>query len=425
MGLTKSRSKIWLGVVLMNILGTAILWTAYFISLYFSIFLVIVYLDKREHFREEKSNLTLTKEPVISILIPAYNEEKTIIRTLESVRDINYPKNKLDVIVIDDGSNDGTKEQIENFITKNKLNNFKLRSHKNMGKGASLNDALKVVKGEFFACLDADSFVDADTLKKQLSFYYKENDPKLAIITPAMKVYKPKNVLQKIQWIEYLIMIFVGRLTSQLDSLYVAPGPFSLYKTGIIKELGGFHEKHLTEDQEIAYRVQEQHYRIKQCFDAYVFTISPDKLVPFYRQRRRWYLGSITCAYTYKKLIANKKYGDFGIMQMIKNVIGYFLAFTGMAFAFYFLVWPLILKIKGGLIVNFDIMPYLRTFQLTFDPLFVDIPKVMIFGALFLTSLFFFYQAHVNAKEKLRGVGYLPIIPYFAFYYLLKGSILI
>jgi len=409
----------------MNLIGTIILWTVYVISLYFSIFLVIVYFDKREQFIGEKSSLTPKKNPIVSIFIPAYNEGETILKTLESVRDINYPKQKLDVIVINDGSTDNTEEKIKKFISDNKLSNFKLISHSNIGKGASLNKALKVARGEFFACLDADSFVDKDTLRKQLSFYYKENDPRLAIITPAMKVYKPKNVLQKIQWIEYLIMIFVGRLTSHLDSLYVAPGPFSLYRADVIKKLGGFHENHLTEDQEIAYRVQERHYRIKQCFDAFVYTVSPSKLVPFYRQRRRWYLGSITCAYSYRNVIANKKYGDFGIMQMIKNIIGYFLAFSGMGFAAYYFLWPVLLKLKNTWIIDFDLIPYLKDLTFTFEPLFLDVPKIIIFGALFFTSAFFFYQAHVNAKEKMRGVGYLPVIPYFAIYYLLKGTILI
>jgi poly-beta-1,6-N-acetyl-D-glucosamine synthase len=258
-----------------------------------------------------------------------------------------------------------------------------------------------------------------------LSFYYKENDPQLAIVTPAMKVYNPKNILQKIQWIEYLVMIFVGRLTSHLDSLYVAPGPFSLYKTKIVRDIGGFDEKILTEDQEIAYRMQQNHYRIKQCFDGYVYTVSPDKLVPFYQQRRRWYLGSLSCAYKYKKLIANKKYGDFGLIQMLKNVVGYFLAIAGMAFAFYFIILPIFLKIKNGWIINFDLIPLLKDLNFVFDPLFLDIPKITIFGALFLTSAFFFYHAHRNANEKMRAFGYIPIIPYFALYYLLKGSILL
>ena len=95
-------------------------------------------------------------------------------------------------------------------------------------------------------------------------------------------------------------MIFVGRLTSQLDSLYVAPGPFSLYKTKVIRKLGGFDETSLTEDQEIAYRVQKHNYKIKQCFDGYVETEAPRAFKGFYKQRKRWYKGGLSCVYKYK-----------------------------------------------------------------------------------------------------------------------------
>ena len=75
--------------------------------------------------------------------------------------------------------------------------------------------------------------------------------------------------------------------------------------------------------------------------------------------------------------------------------------------------------------INFDFLTLFKDYTLLFDPLFLDIPKVIVFGALFLTSAFFFYKAHQNAKENVNAIGYLPIVPYFAFYYLLKGMILI
>jgi cellulose synthase/poly-beta-1,6-N-acetylglucosamine synthase-like glycosyltransferase len=408
----------------MALLSTIIIGIVYFISLYFAIFLILVYLDYSPNFKKEKSNLEPKKYPFVSILIPAYNEEETIIGTMKSVMDINYPKDLLDVIVIDDGSSDSTKGKIEGFIKDNDVPHFRLLSHENIGKAASMNKAIDMAKGEFFACLDADSFVDKNTLRKMLSLYYKENDPQLAVITPAMKVFKPKNVLQKIQWIEYLIMIFAGRLTSHLDSIYVAPGPFSLYRTDVIKEVGGFDCKTLTEDQEIAYRLQEKHYRIKQCFDGYVYTVSPNKFIGFYKQRRRWYLGSMTCAYQYRKVIANKEYGDFGLIQMIKNVFGYGLAIAGIGFAFYLFGWPMILKFMNGIQINFDFWPYLKNINWNVSYLLFDIQKLFIFGILFLTGLFFFYMSHKNAKEKMNAVGLVPIVPYFAFYYLLKGAIL-
>ena len=95
---------------------TASLFIVYFLSLYFSVFLILVYLDKQSEFKKEKSSTILSKFPLVSILIPAYNEEETIVATLESVRDINYPKERLEVIVINDGSTDSTEEKIKLFI---------------------------------------------------------------------------------------------------------------------------------------------------------------------------------------------------------------------------------------------------------------------------------------------------------------------
>ena len=215
----------------MNLFVNITLWIAYGVSLYFSIFLLLVYVDKKSIFTKEdnekkENKIVQIKSPLVSVLIPAYNEEKTIIKTLKSVYNLDYPQEKIEVIVIDDGSKDNTNEIVKKYI-KNKPN-FKLISHKNKGKAASMNKAIKFAKGEFFACLDADSFVDPHTLKKMLTLYYKENDENVAIITPAMKVYKPKNILQKIQWLEYIIIILIARITSHLDSLYVAPGPFSV-----------------------------------------------------------------------------------------------------------------------------------------------------------------------------------------------------
>ncbi len=418
----------------MNLGINIFLWMTYVVSLYFAVFILLIYLDKKDIFRKEENDSSgqdgkdhsLQKLPLVSVLIPAYNEEKTIIRTLESVYQLDYPKEKLEVIVIDDGSKDKTKKMVEWYVQDK--SNFKLISHQNCGKAVSLNKALKIAKGEFFACLDADSFVDRATLKKMLRQYYSENDPKLAIITPAMKVYQPKNLLQRLQWLEYIVIILIARLSSQIDSLYVAPGPFSLYRTEIIRKLGGFDEKSITEDQEIAYRVQKEQYKIKQCPKGYVYTVAPEAIKPFYRQRRRWYLGSLDCVYKYRGLIANKKYGDFGMMQMIKNALGYFLAITGIAIAFYLIILPLLEKLKNLILIKFNIWPYLLTLKLNLNFLsflLIDFRKGVIIVFLGIVGLTLFYLAHKNANEKMIKFGWIPLIPYAFFYYLLKGTILL
>ena len=410
----------------MNLALDIILWITYLISLYFSIFLVLIFIDKRSLFREEKSSLTLSTYPLVSILIPAYNEEKTIIKTLESVYHLEYPLEKLDILIIDDGSTDKTGSLVKDYIQDK--SQFTLISHPNCGKAASLNKARARAQGEFFSCLDADSFVDPWTLKKMLAFYYAQNDPALVIITPAMKVYNPTTVLEKIQWLEYIVIILVARLSSHLDSLYVAPGPFSLYRTQIINNLGGFDEHTLTEDQEIAYRVQQHQYKIKQCFDGYVYTTAPKKIPSFYRQRRRWYLGSLACLYKYKNMVANRKYGDFGVMQLTKNVTGYTLAIVGMIAAVYLLFLPLISKVRNLFLIRFDIIPYFAHLQVIpswLNVLASGFRQSFILILLFLLTIFFLYQAHKNAQEKISKLGWIPLFPYLLFYYLLKGCILL
>ncbi len=421
----------------MNLIVEIILWIMYLASLYFSVFLLIVYLEKRSEYDEpteenntsQQSNLKIkphTFEPFISILVPAYNEEKTIRKTLESINNLEYPKEKLQIIAINDGSKDHTEQEIKQYIQDKP--HFQLLSHKNKGKSASLNIALQQVKGEFFACLDADSFVEPTTLRKMLNLYTAENDPQLAIITPAMKVHDPKTILQRIQWLEYLVIILLGKIASKLDSLYVAPGPFSLYNTSIIRKLGGFDETNITEDQEIAYRVQKHQYKIRQCPAGYVYTTAPATLKPFYYQRKRWYLGSMLCVHQYRELIANRKYGDFGMMQMVKNASGYFLAITGISIAITFLIQPWFSRLREFFLVDFNILPYLLDFKLRFNFitfLLTDFRKAFIILFLMMIGVYLFYAAHRNAHEKITKFGWLPLIPYFMFYYSLKAYILL
>jgi len=113
----------------MNNFVNVLLWVIYAISLYFSVFLLLVYFDNRILFKNEKSSLNPKKKPFVSIIVPAYNEEKTILRTLQSVSEIDYPKEKMEVFVVDDGSKDKTGEIIKKFIKDKPY--FKLLSHKN------------------------------------------------------------------------------------------------------------------------------------------------------------------------------------------------------------------------------------------------------------------------------------------------------
>lgn len=400
------------------------LWFAYLISLYFIIFWFITFWENRSRFkREEKQAPKLRNYPFVSILIPAYNEEKHITSTVNSVLELNYPKDRYEIIVINDGSIDSTKAKVKEIISKNKKRNLIFIDQKNQGKAESLNNALKKARGEFFACLDADSDVDKDTLVKMVAVYEKENDADLAIVTPAMKVKKPKTLLQKFQRIEYMTTMFMARLMSHLNCIYVAPGPFSVYRTSIIKNLGGFDKKSLTEDQEIAYRCQKHHYKLKHCYDAYVYTASPPNFRGLFKQRNRWYKGGIFNLIKYKSLIWNKKYGDFGVIQMTSNIAIFVLgAVTITAFSYY-AIWPLLKLFYKFYLVGFNILPYIKTLTFNYTWLDINIVLIMVLGLIFMLAAAILYISYKNAREKIKTAQVPHIILYFFIYYLILSFI--
>ncbi|MFH1641814.1 MAG: glycosyltransferase [Nanoarchaeota archaeon] len=409
----------------MNTVFTVILWLTYLLSLYITVYWLVIFISKKDDFSEEELKSNIKKTPYVSILVPSYNEGKTIVHVLKSIINLDYPKDKFEIIVINDGSVDNTVEAVSDFIKNNNSFNIKLLSQKNQGKASSLNNALKIAKGKYFACLDADSFVDPKTLKKMLKIY-EEEDNNLAIVTPAMKVKSPRNFLQKIQWLEYLVSLFIARLMGYLDCIYVAPGPFSLYSTSIIRKLGGFDKNNITEDQEIAYRVQKYHYKIRHCYSGYVYTIAPKNLRELYKQRNRWLKGGLLNIFKFKKLIWNREYGDFGIMQMSINIVIFFVSVATLFFFGLYMLKPIYDFIRNLYLVNFDFSPFL-TDLLNFDfvLLNIDMEKLFILYFLLLISFGVIYFSHKNAHEKFKKRNILVLFGYFVIYYVVISFVIV
>jgi len=162
-------------------------------------------------------------------------------------------------------------------------------------------------------CLDADSFVTPEALMKIVSYF---DDPTVMAVTPAIKIHEPKNVLQYIQKIEYNWSIFLRKMLSVLGALYVTPGPFSIFRTRVFRELGGYKKAHMTEDMEMAMRMQKHHYKIVNSHGAHVYTVAPKSLRALVKQRTRWSYGFLNNAIDYRALFFNRKYGHFGMFIM-------------------------------------------------------------------------------------------------------------
>ena len=379
-------------------------------SSFFLIFWLLVALDRI--FNEpKKENKKLEKFPLVSITIPAWNEKKRIWKTMKSVVDLNYPKDKIELFVMDDGSKDGTKKVVKEFIEKYSDSKIKLISEVNRGKGAVINHALKLAKGEYFVVFDADSTIDKEALQKMLPYF---EDKEVACVLPIIKVRNPKKIIEKFQWIEYLATFFYKYAMSFLDCVPVAPGPFSVYKKDVLIKIGGFSENNLTEDLEVSLRLQKHHYRLVQVLDVVSYTSAPDNLISFYHQRKRWYKGGLVNSLKYRKMMFNRQYGDFGMMEFPS-----FLA-TGILIALLFLMglflgaqktlnW--ISNLQG---INFDFLSLFDNLQFHWFSLSYTMLTLAIMALFFATVLIkWSHEAH---KEKIFKYGWFVLPVYLIIY---------
>ena len=255
------------------------------------------------------------KDRKVTIVVPAYNEEKGVKDTIDSLLDLSYPKDLLEIILVNDGSNDRTPEIAGEYEKDGRI--ILLNNQENIGKSASLNKGIERASGELVACLDADTIVERDILKKVTGYF---EDPKNAAVVVRVKVREPKNWLEKIIDMEYNMGLgFYLKLLSFLNCLYLTPGQFSIYRKSILIELKGFDENNIVEDTEIAYRMQKAHYRIACCLSAHAYTRVPDNLRSFYHQRKRWYTGTLQTAIQHRDVFFNKDLGNFGLFYMPIN----------------------------------------------------------------------------------------------------------
>lgn len=394
----------------------ALLWSAYLISLYFAVFWFLVLMDGEQKPRAKK----LRRFPKVSIVIPAYNEEKNISTTLSSLIMLAYPANKLEIIVVNDGSTDNTKNAVGRFIAENRAYGIRLLNKRNEGKGAALNDGLRVAKGQFFVCLDADSIVTRDALLKILPHFTNKN---IAVVLPLLKVEKPKNLWQKMQWLEYIVNMFYKKLMSKLNCVHVSPGPFSVYRTGILKKVHGFDEDNLTEDLEITLRLQSKNYRIVQLLDAEVFTLAPKTFRELYRQRNRWYKGSVINAFKYRHMMFNKKYGDFGMIQMPTIIVSGLIAVILVSSAIYYGLKPYFKALYNSFFIDFDFYTLMKTFKLDFSLLDLNYMAILVALIMLLITIFIIRKSHAETNENPNRHGFFSLISYILFYFLVIGFI--
>jgi cellulose synthase/poly-beta-1,6-N-acetylglucosamine synthase-like glycosyltransferase len=298
---------------------TVISYTVSFLAIYAQIFLLVTFFEKRKQIVYHADDLVLDTYPTVTITVPCYNEESTIAKTVESLLALDYPKDKITIFLIDDGSRDNTWSVLQQFKD---TPNIQLFHKENGGKHTALNLGLTKATSEFVGCLDSDSRVHPQALKRILKVF--QNDPRTMSVAPAVRVGNANNILQKAQKVEYDMGIYVKKMIGFMGGINITPGPFSIFRKKVFDDLGPYVKAHNTEDQEIALRMQEHGYQIDHCPDAYVYTNAPTSVAKLYRQRIRWTYGSLKNIIDYRRLLFRKEYGTVGIFTLPSTLISIF-----------------------------------------------------------------------------------------------------
>lgn len=392
-----------------------VVWGLYAVVLYISFFLLLVFLEKGGL----KEGVEWRDEwPSVSVIIPAFNEEETIGMTIESVDSVDYPD--YEIIVVNDGSTDGTLEEAEKYEDR-----VTLIDQENQGKGGALNAGLEEADGELFACVDADSRLTRNSLKNIVS----DLDNDMGGIASAMKVHSPDNLLQKMQWVEYMVGIFLRNIMGLVNAIHVTPGPLSIYRTSLVEDLGGFDEDSLVEDQEICFRMQDNQWRVGHSRKGEVYTVAPKNLREFYHQRYRWYRGSLETIIDYRHMFLNPKYGDFGLFGMPTKIAQAFLSILGLFLMSYYVLNPIYsfardFAVLGLNAINVSLQGI--TLERIVEAIYwwlisQRFISLVLLGSVFLFSVFMAYLSAIHTEEDVFGYGYLAPITYFFWYVFFIG----
>ncbi len=279
-----------------------------FLSLYFEVFMLITYFERKQSLRRPALSDALDPAtlPGVTIIVPCFNEEKTVAKTIDSLLDVDYPKDKLAILAVNDGSTDGTALALEAYRGNPQIS---IVSKENGGKHTALNLGIKMATTEFVGCLDADSYAEKDAL---LRIVRRFDDAGVMAVVPALHVHKSRTVIQRLQKVEYVLGVFLRSVLAELNALYVTPGPFSIFRKSIFDRIGYYRKAHNTEDMEMALRMQSHGMKIASAHDAIVYTSSPPTVKKLYRQRVRWTSGFLNNVRDYRYMLLNQKYGHVG-----------------------------------------------------------------------------------------------------------------
>jgi cellulose synthase/poly-beta-1,6-N-acetylglucosamine synthase-like glycosyltransferase len=257
-----------------------------------------------DRFRKRKDFSTPDFQPRVAVLIPAYNEEKVIARTIRSVLMSTY-KN-IRIIVIDDGSKDATyRIASETYAEQIAAGRVTVLTKENGGKAEALNYALNFMDEEIYVGIDADGVIAHDAIARMICHFA---NPHIGAVAGNAKVGNRVNLWTRWQALEYITsQNFERRALDLFDVVMVVPGAIGAWRTRAVRDGGGYHPDTVAEDADLTMNLLEQGYAVIYEDQALAFTEAPVNANGLARQRFRWSFGILQAVFKHRGAIRNRR----------------------------------------------------------------------------------------------------------------------
>ncbi|MDQ5982396.1 MAG: poly-beta,6-N-acetyl-D-glucosamine synthase [Patescibacteria group bacterium] len=341
-----------------------------------------------------KAKKNTKKLPLVSLLIPAHNEELGIVRCLETISKSTY-KN-LEIIVIDDKSKDATKRLVREYITSHPKQNITLMyKNKNVGKAGALNHALRHrAKGNLVMTLDADSVLHKDAIRNAVRYF---NDPDVVGVAANVRVMDSYTILGLLQKFEYMIGYRSKKFFSVTNSEFIVGGVASTYRMNTLKKVGFYSDDIQTEDIALSLKVVAQGNKKNKVIygvDVLAMTEGVQTFKALMRQRYRWKLGNLQALIKNRQLFANNN-----------NIYSKTLTWYRIPMAFF-----------GELIVLLE--PLVIAYVIYISMAYIHSSSLIV-GAYMTITIYLTWNImpdeHMTLAQKLKMIAYAPVM-YFIMY---------
>jgi len=245
---------------------------------------------------EERSKIIPKK---VSVIVPCYNEEAVIEKSLKSLIAQTHPF--VEIIVVDDGSTDRTLSIAKSMEYSYKYKSLKVYTKKNEGKAKALNYGIKKAKGELILCVDADSRLDEKAIELLVQHF---QDPSIGAVAGSVYISNQDNMWTKLQALEYiegLNMVRNGQ--ALLKSVNIIPGPIGMFRKSALLDVGGYADDTFAEDCDLTLRLIAKGYKVDFEIDAVSYTEAPENLLDLLKQRYRWTRGILQSIKKHRRYI--------------------------------------------------------------------------------------------------------------------------